>query len=138
MPLKLDVAVPVGAARRARGRRARRRSARHGGRLVPFGHLAEGNVHLNVLDAGDPGAITAEVLAAAADARRHDLGRARRRHRQGRWLHLVRSPAELAAAAAVKHALDPAGILNPGVLAPELTVPIASTGADSDRHGQVP
>ena len=50
VPLKLDVAVPVdrldelmGAVRSAVGR--------HGGRLVPFGHLAEGNIHVNVLDA---------------------------------------------------------------------------------------
>ena len=35
---------------------------------------------------------------------------------KGPWLHLVRTPAELAAAAAVKHALDPTGVLNPGVL----------------------
>ena len=53
VPLKLDVAVPV--ARLAELLVAARRAvARHGGRLVPFGHLAEGNVHLNVLDPGDP------------------------------------------------------------------------------------
>ena len=51
-------------ARRADGAGARASIAAHGGRLVPFGHLAEGNVHVNVLDAGDPEAITAEVLTA--------------------------------------------------------------------------
>ena len=117
VPLKLDVAVPVArlpellvAARRA--------VAGHGGRLVPFGHLAEGNVHLNVLDPGDPAAITDDVLTAAADlggtiSAEHGVGIAK-----ARYLHLVRRPAELAAAAAVKHALDPSGILNPGVLDP--------------------
>jgi FAD/FMN-containing dehydrogenase len=35
-----------------------------------------------------------------------------------RWLHLVRSPAEIAAMRAIKHALDPHGLLNPGVLLP--------------------
>ena len=94
----------------------RRSVGEHGGRLVPFGHLAEGNVHVNVLDAGDREAITAEVLTAAAElggtiSAEHGVGIAK-----SRWLHLVRTPAELAAAAAVKHALDPAGILNPGVL----------------------
>ena len=35
-----------------------------------------------------------------------------------RWLHLVRSDGDLAAQRAVKFALDPLGILNPGVLEP--------------------
>jgi FAD/FMN-containing dehydrogenase len=83
---------------------------------MPFGHLAEGNVHLNVLDPGDTQAITADVLRAAAErggtiSAEHGIGIAK-----AGWLHLIRSPAELAAAAAVKRALDPAGILNPGVL----------------------
>jgi FAD/FMN-containing dehydrogenase len=84
--------------------------------VVPFGHLAEGNVHVNVLDAGNAQAITADVLTAAAAlggtiSAEHGVGIAK-----GPWLHLVRTPAELAAAAAVKRALDPAGLLNPGVL----------------------
>ena len=65
VPLKLDVAVPVGALAELVAD-ARRAIDRHGGRLIPFGHLAEGNVHLNVLDPGDPEAITADVLASAA------------------------------------------------------------------------
>ena len=67
---------------------------------MPFGHLAEGNVHVNVLDAGDRDAITAEVLTAATDlggtiSAEHGVGIAK-----AAWLHLVRTPAELAAAAA--------------------------------------
>jgi FAD/FMN-containing dehydrogenase len=117
VPLKLDVAVPVGALAELVAD-ARRAIDRHGGRLIPFGHLAEGNVHLNVLEPGDPEAITAEVLASAAGlggtiSAEHGVGIAKTR-----WLRLIRSPAELAAAAAVKRALDPAGILNPGVLQP--------------------
>jgi FAD/FMN-containing dehydrogenase len=117
VPLKLDVAVPVGALAELVAD-TRQAIDRHGGRLIPFGHLAEGNVHLNVLDPGDPEAITADVLASAAGlggtiSAEHGLGIAKTR-----WLHLIRSPAELAAAAAVKRALDPAGILNPGVLQP--------------------
>jgi FAD/FMN-containing dehydrogenase len=41
----------------------------------------------------------------------HGIGVAKRQ-----WLHLNRSPSEIAAMRAVKAALDPAGILNPGVL----------------------
>jgi FAD/FMN-containing dehydrogenase len=115
VPLKLDVAVPL-ATLGGLIDEARRSVARHGGHLIPFGHLAEGNVHLNVLDPGDTEAITADVLRAAADragtiSAEHGIGIAK-----AGWLHLIRSPAELQAAAAVKRALDPAGILNPGVL----------------------
>jgi FAD/FMN-containing dehydrogenase len=117
VPLKLDVAVPVGALDELMAA-VRAALATFGGRLVPFGHLAEGNVHVNVLEPGDAEAITAAVLQAAADlggtiSAEHGVGVAK-----CRWLHLVRSPAELAAAAALKRALDPVGILNPGVLHP--------------------
>jgi FAD/FMN-containing dehydrogenase len=117
VPLKLDVAVPVSALA-ALLAAARRAVDRHGGQLIPFGHLAEGNVHLNVLDPGEPEAISEEVLGAAAElggtiSAEHGIGIAK-----ARWLPLVRSPAELALAAAVKSALDPAGLLNPGVLDP--------------------
>jgi FAD/FMN-containing dehydrogenase len=119
IPLKLDVAVPVGALDELMAA-VRRTLAAHGGRVVPFGHLAEGNVHVNVLEPGDPEAITREVLTAAAGlggtiSAEHGVGIAK-----SRWIHLVRSPAELAAAAALKRALDPAGILNPGVLHPSV------------------
>jgi FAD/FMN-containing dehydrogenase len=36
------------------------------------------------------------------------------------WMHLVRTPAELAAMAAVREALDPRRTLNPGVLEPDV------------------
>ena len=52
------------------------------------------------LVAGAGGAISAE----------HGIGRAK-----APWLHLTRSPAEIAAMRAIKNALDPTGILNPGV-----------------------
>jgi FAD/FMN-containing dehydrogenase len=41
----------------------------------------------------------------------HGIGRAKTA-----WLGLSRTPAEIAAFRAIKGALDPAGILNPGVL----------------------
>jgi FAD/FMN-containing dehydrogenase len=119
VPLKLDVAVPVGSLDELMAA-VRRTLAAHGGRVVPFGHLAEGNVHVNVLEPGDPAAITRDVLTTAAGlggtiSAEHGVGIAKTH-----WIHLVRTPAELAAAAAVKRALDPAGILNPGVLDPSV------------------
>jgi FAD/FMN-containing dehydrogenase len=115
VPLKLDVAVPVAALDELMGA-VRGALAAHGGRVVPFGHLAEGNVHVNILEPGDPERLTADILRAAAGlggtiSAEHGVGIAK-----SRWLHLVRTPAELAAAAALKAALDPTGILNPGVL----------------------
>ena len=43
----------------------------------------------------------------------HGIGTAKKK-----WLPLNRSPTELAAMRAIKHALDPDGILNPNVLLP--------------------
>jgi FAD/FMN-containing dehydrogenase len=43
----------------------------------------------------------------------HGIGRAK-----VRWLHLNRTPSELAAMRRLKLALDPLGILNPGALLP--------------------
>ena len=69
---------------------------------------------------GRAGAVTEEVLRLVADAggsisAEHGIGRAK-----ARWLGLTRSPAEVAAMRAVKTALDPAGLLNPGVLLADL------------------
>jgi len=55
------------------------------------------------LVAGYGGSISAE----------HGVGRAKRR-----WLSMTRSPADITAMQAIKFALDPAGVLSPGVLLP--------------------
>jgi FAD/FMN-containing dehydrogenase len=78
-----------------------------------FGHLGDGNVHLNVLGDRDE---TPEILRLVADcggsiSAEHGIGRLKRP-----WLHLSRTPAELAAFRAIKRALDPGGIMNPGVV----------------------
>lgn len=120
VPVKLDVAVPL------RSLPALvdglpdvvRRSAPDA-RLIIFGHINEGNVHVNVLGATDRGdQVTGDVLTfvaglAGSISSEHGVGRAK-----VPWLHLSRSPAEIAAMRAVKRALDPASLLNPGVLLP--------------------
>lgn len=112
---KLDVAVPLDAIGRLLDVAAR--AADHDGcRLIPFGHLAEGNLHLNHLGATDTGRIADTVLAEVAAlggtiSAEHGIGVAKTP-----WLRLIRSPDELAAQAAIRTALDPTGTLNRGVL----------------------
>jgi FAD/FMN-containing dehydrogenase len=88
-------------------------------RVWLFGHAGDGNVHVNVtgVEAGDD-EVDAAVLELVAErggsiSAEHGIGRAKLA-----FLHLNRTPDELAAMRAVKRALDPAGILNPGVLLP--------------------
>jgi FAD/FMN-containing dehydrogenase len=114
---KLDVAVPLDAVAEVLTV-AQRVAADDGARLVPFGHLAEGNLHLNFLGAVVPAAIAESVLTAVARlggtiSAEHGIGVAK-----VQWLHLVRSRADLDAQGALRRALDPNGILNPGVLDP--------------------
>jgi FAD/FMN-containing dehydrogenase len=119
VPRKLDVSIPW--ARIADVVAEVRRLAQvAGGRAVVFGHVGDASVHLNLLGlegaAGDD--VEDEVLRRVAAAggsisAEHGIGRAK-----VRWLSLVRSPADRHAMAAVRTALDPHGILNPGVLWP--------------------
>ena len=77
-------------------------------------------MHVNVLGpADDDDAVDAAVLARVAAlggsiSAEHGIGRAKRR-----WLGLCRSPEEVAVMRAVKDALDPQGLLSPGVLLPD-------------------
>ena len=93
-----------------------------GSRPIVFGHLGDGNLHVNVLGptagqlGGDSGeALDAAVLELAAEcggtvSAEHGIG-----VHKPRYLPLVRSETELRAIRAIKRALDPKGILNPGV-----------------------
>jgi FAD/FMN-containing dehydrogenase len=89
-------------------------------RPIVFGHVNEGNLHVNVLDTGPLAAqVTDAVLRLVAShqgsiSSEHGVGRAK-----VAWLQLSRSAAEIAAMQAVKRAFDPGGILNPGVLLPD-------------------
>ena len=98
-----------------------RRLAAHGLEFVIFGHIGDGHLHVNILPR------TAEELTRSLDvymdfareavrlggsvAAEHGIGRLKRK-----FLPLQFSPDDLAAMRAVKHALDPAATLNPGVL----------------------
>jgi FAD/FMN-containing dehydrogenase len=122
VPTKLDVCVPLG---ELTSLLAALPDAVRGvapqARTVLFGHMNEGNLHVNVLDAGDAaGEVTDAVLRLVAEHRgsissEHGVGRAK-----APWLHLSRSAAEIAAMRSIKTALDPSGLLNPGVLLPPI------------------
>jgi FAD/FMN-containing dehydrogenase len=92
-------------------------AAAPGARVFIFGHLGEGNLHVNVLDAGEHAEqVSDAVLRLVAERRgsissEHGVGRAK-----ARWLTLSRSATEIAAMRRIRTALDPAGTLNPGVL----------------------
>jgi FAD/FMN-containing dehydrogenase len=120
IPHKLDVGVPL--ARLAEfARRVPEEVERvsPGARPVIFGHLGDGNVHVNVLGPEpDDHAVDEAVLRLAAAcggtiSAEHGVGVAK-----ARWLGLARSPGELRAMVAIKHALDPDGLLNPGAVLP--------------------
>ena len=119
IPHKLDVWVPD-AALGAFVERAGPAVAQvwPGARTIVFGHVGVGNLHVNVVGPpADDERVDETVLRLVADlggdvAGEHGAGIAKRR-----WLELTRTPEALAAAAARKHAWDPAGILNPGVIA---------------------
>lgn len=89
-----------------------------------FGHVADGNVHVNVTGvAPDDTAVDDAVLRLVVDlggsiSSEHGIGTAKKA-----WLARTRTPAELAAFRALKAALDPAGILNPNALLPPEPLP---------------
>jgi FAD/FMN-containing dehydrogenase len=122
VPVKLDVAVPLRDLARFEDEvRSVVDTTVPAARLIIFGHVAEGNLHVNLLGAADRAeAVTVAVLELVAGfggsiGAEHGVGQAK-----VRWLPLTRSGEELAAMNAVKRALDPRWLLNPGVV---LTVP---------------
>jgi FAD/FMN-containing dehydrogenase len=124
--VKHDVAVPVGrlAAFLAEASALVERDW-PGVRVVAFGHVGDGNIHFNlsVPVGGDGTAFLAHWSAfnrIVHDAVRASGGSIAAEHGIGRLkrdeLIRVKSPTEIDLMRAVKRALDPAGIMNPGCL----------------------
>ena len=96
-------------------------AARHDVRIGTFGHAGDGNLHPDlVFERGDPRAETltklvqADLYRAALElggtvTGEHGIGSARRD-----WLEVQRGPDAVRFMRAIKTALDPLGILNPG------------------------
>jgi FAD/FMN-containing dehydrogenase len=99
------------------------------GRLVAYGHVGDGNLHFNVSQ--PVGAEASTFLAHTHELERavyalvrqfrgsisaeHGIGRLKREE-----LGRHRSHADLAVMRAIKQALDPHGIMNPGKVLPDL------------------
>ncbi len=119
-PHKLDVTLPLGRLAEFVEEIPKVMAAiAPGARTWLFGHVADGNVHVNITGLEPDDEVTdGKVLRLVAAyggsiSAEHGIGRAKLP-----WLHLSRGPGDIAAFRKVKAALDPAGILNPGVLTP--------------------
>lgn len=122
-PHKLDVTLPQAELASFLGDVPDRvRAVAPGAAVWLFGHVGDGNIHVNVTGVPDDetGTLVDEaVLLLVAErggsiSAEHGIGSAKRR-----WLHLDRSAAEISVFRQIKAALDPNGILNPHVLLPE-------------------
>jgi FAD/FMN-containing dehydrogenase len=120
VPHKLDVTLPAsGLAAFADEVPAVIHAAAPSARVHLFGHLGDGNLHVNITgvdpddDAADEAVLRLVARYGGSISAEHGIGRAK-----AAWLGLSRSAEEIAAFRAIKRALDPAGILNPGVIFP--------------------
>jgi len=88
-----------------------------GATVITFGHVADGNVHVNIVPSALPDgrhedAVFSFVTSLGGSiSAEHGIGALK-----ARWLPLARSAAERELFARIRGALDPAGILNPHVL----------------------
>jgi FAD/FMN-containing dehydrogenase len=120
VPTKLDVCVPLNRLTDLVTRLpAAVAAVAPKAQTIVFGHINEGNLHVNVLGADELAEpVTDSVLRLVSTfdgsiSSEHGVGRAKRR-----WLALSRSAAEIEAMCRLKRTLDPSGLLNPGVLLP--------------------
>ncbi|WP_324750758.1 FAD-binding oxidoreductase [Sphingomonas sp. LY54] len=130
---KHDVSVEVAAMPRFMVETAAAVEARFPGvRVIAFGHLGDGNVHFNARAPAGAAPAWIEGEGQAVTAFVHDLvvaagGSISAEHGIGqmRLAELARlgDPARLGAMRAIKQALDPHGIMNPGKLVPLAEAP---------------
>jgi FAD/FMN-containing dehydrogenase len=87
--------------------------------VIKVGHLGDGNVHLLVAHDGSEKA-TKAISEVVYDVVRAGRGSVTAEHGVGRikrdWLAACRDPAELTVMRAIKQALDPRGLMNPGAV----------------------
>jgi len=117
-PLKLDVSVPQSQwVKLASHANQLVKDIDHRAEVVIFGHVVDGNVHVNIVPGGKAdGTHETAVFQFVASlggsiSAEHGIGRLK-----APWLHLVRSDAERSLFARIRSAFDPHGILNPNIL----------------------
>jgi FAD/FMN-containing dehydrogenase len=126
--VKNDVSVPVSRVPELIARAAAAcERLMPGIRVVPFGHLGDGNIHFNLeqpagMAATDFLARDHEIMDAVGDVVRSLDGSFSAEHGVGKlkpyMMPLWRGGAELDTMRRIKQALDPAGLLNPGKVLP--------------------
>ncbi|MGD9947785.1 MAG: FAD-binding oxidoreductase [Desulfobulbus sp.] len=106
--------------------------------IVNFGHAGDGNIHVNVMvDLAEPGMdetveqVLQEIFRTAVSLNgsisgEHGIGTAK-----SPFIALELNPETLATMRAIKQALDPNNIMNPGKIFPELTAKIQFPSLDA-------
>ncbi len=101
-------------------RRLREIAQRHGVRIASYGHIGDGNLHVNILDEKSPdpreklAGVVSDIFGATLElggtiSGEHGIGLTKRD-----YLDREAGPAELALMKKIKGVFDPTGILNPG------------------------
>jgi FAD/FMN-containing dehydrogenase len=131
IPHKLDVGVPLGQLDRFLDAVPDAVRAAGGERAILFGHLGDGNVHVNVLGAApgdvrvDDAVLELTLACGGTISAEHGVG-----VEKAHWLERARGRADIAAMRSVKNALDPDHLLNPGAV---LVSPGNAAGSKSPR-----
>jgi FAD/FMN-containing dehydrogenase len=117
VPHKLDVGVPLRELDRFIDEVPKAVKRAGAGRVILFGHLGDGNVHVNVLGADadderpDEAVLDLAIECGGTISAEHGVGVAK-----AAYLERARGPVEIVAMRAIKRALDPQNLLNPGAV----------------------
>ncbi len=121
IPHKLDVALPVSRLAEFVDRAISAvEAAAPGARTFVYGHICEGNLHFGIIgpepedEAVDDAVLGLVVEMGGTTSAEHGVGIAKTG-----WLARDRGAADVAAMRAIKLALDPRSMLNPGVIFPD-------------------